>query len=53
LQEKPEDLPDDLCFLRIHNQLPVRPSVIAKESAKGNGDLSVCEPLSLSPGAVL
>jgi hypothetical protein len=39
--------------LRIQHEVAIRPSVVAKEMAKRNGDLSVCKTLPLTPDAVL
>src|SRR5699024_4437263 len=53
LQEHTVDAADDDRFVLIQNQIAVRTPVVAEEPFEGYGDLSVCKPFSLAPGAVL
>lgn len=53
LEEHSVDAADDNRLFLIQHKVPIRASVIAEETRKRNGDLTICEPLSLPPGAVL
>lgn len=53
LQEHTVDAVDDDRLVLIQDEIAIGTPVVAKKSLEGYGDLAVCEPLSLSPGAVL
>lgn len=53
LQEHTVNAADDDRLVLIQDEIAIGTPVVAKKSLEGYGDLAVCEPLSLSPGAVL